>query len=105
MGMQVDAYFDPGGIRILLSDERYEDIERDIRAGKLPDSRLLPLTELGYDNRGVPIDLACSADGGSSIVWIKRYVRTSNLHRDQIRYDSCLDSTSSGFRKEKPPHY
>ena len=40
MGIKVDVYFDLGGIRILLSEEKYADTKRDVQAVKLPDTKL-----------------------------------------------------------------
>ena len=77
MGMEVDAYFDLGGIRILINDDKYHDITVAVERGLLPNTKLLTLEELGFSSKGVPVDLACSTNGGSSVVWIKRWVRTN----------------------------
>ena len=33
MGIEVDAYFEPGGIRMLLNDDRYHSIVQAIEKG------------------------------------------------------------------------
>ena len=77
LGMRVDAYFDLGGIRILLNDDGYEGIVKAIQNGFLPGTEMVTLEEMGYGRKGVPVDLACSTNEGSSVVWIKRWVRTT----------------------------
>ena len=39
MGMKVDAYFDLGGIKILINDDNYNDIQAKMQAGLIPDTR------------------------------------------------------------------
>lgn len=103
MGMKVEAYFDLGGIRILLSDERYKNIERDVQVGKLPNTRFLSLTELGYDSHGVQIDLACITDDGSSIVWIKRWVTTSITIETNSGVVHVMNQQVVGFVRRRTP--
>ena len=58
-------YFDLGGIFDLMDDAEYEQIVQLILAGELPGARIPTPTDLGYTERGVPIDLASASGDGS----------------------------------------
>ena len=107
MGLEVDAYFDLGGIRILLSDDNYVGIEQAVRNGKLPNTELITPAELGYSDKGIPIDVACSTRGQgghqSSIVWIKRWVRTNISIVTKTGMQHLLTRQVVGFVRRSTP--
>ena len=65
-------YFDLGGVYDLIDDECYEELRQGIQTGAIPHARILTLAEMGYTERGVPIDVAAANTGAASIVWVKR---------------------------------
>ena len=97
-------YFDLGGTYDLMDDYDYERIEQDIIQGKIPHAELLNPVQLGFTSRGVPVDVACSTDTGTtSIVWIKRWIRVTlqvTTHRGR---NITLTQTTIGFVKRTAP--
>ena len=103
MGFEVDAYFDLGGIKILLNDDRYDEICRKMKSGLLPDTEMVALHDMGYTSRGVPVDLACSTNEGSSVVWIKRWVRTTIAITTKTGRMHLLTRQVVGFVRRSTP--
>ena len=103
MGIEVDAYFDLGGIKILISDDKYDDIRKKMNDGLLPDTYPVTLHEMGYTERGVPVDLACSSNGTSSVVWIKRWLRTTIAITTRTGRVHVLTSQTVGFVRRSTP--
>lgn len=103
MGISVDAYFDLGGIKILINDDHYDEICGKMRNGLLPDTEMVTLHEMGFTNRGVPVDLACSTNEGSSVVWIKRWVRTTIAINTKAGRMHILTRQVVGFVRRSTP--
>ena len=102
-GRVVDAYFDLGGVHILMSDDDYEAICKEVRGGQLPDTRTLTMAEVGCGPRGVPVDLACSTNGGSSIVWVNRWIKTTVRIVTKTGRTHVLTQQVIGFVKRSAP--
>ena len=105
LGMKVDAYFDLGGIRILLNDDNYQPILQAINEGRLKDTCVVTPSELGFGARGIPIDVACVGEGQgeSSIVWIKKWMRTTISITTRTGMQHVLTQQVVGFVRRSTP--
>ena len=67
-------YFDLGG-DYNLADEPLYDAAVSLAGEEGNGVALVTLAELGYTERGIPIDMAGGASGGSSLVWVTKWAR------------------------------
>ena len=97
------AYFDLGGEYDLMDDMGYDDLVSGIKDGTISNAKIISPVELGHTSRGVPVDLACSTDGGSSIVWINRWIRITITVSTTSGRKFVLNQATIGFVKRSSP--
>ena len=69
------VYFDLGGVYDLMDDTHFDILKNEIQAGNVVGAKILTPREMGFSDKGVPVDLACATDdGSSSVTWIKRWI-------------------------------
>ena len=77
-GVTRNAYYDLGGYYILADDEDWGEICERVSAGLDTVTRIIPHMEIaGSTENGVPVDVAVSSSGGSSVCYIRKWVRTT----------------------------
>ena len=96
-GVTRRVYFDLGGEYDLMDDREYDLLKEAVASTVTP-------TEMGFGNRGVPIDVACSnASNGSSIVRVKNWLRmTIHVISDSGRKFTLTQRLIGFVRRQSP---
>ena len=75
------VYFDLGGVFDLVDLGTYYTLLDLIARGKLPNAKALTPMDIGYPERGVPIDVAAAHDGQSSVIYVQHWIRVTVVVR------------------------
>ena len=98
------VYIDLGGEYDLMDDREYDLLKEAVVTGEIPGASAVSLNEMGFGDRRVPIDVACSnASDGSFIVRVKKCLRmTIHVTTDSGRR-FALTQRLVGFVKRQSP--
>ena len=97
------VYFDLGGVFDLIDDTDYDRMANMVQRGDIPGASLITPTDLRYTERGVPIDVACTVGGSSSVYWVRRWMCITVKVDTKVGRQLTLTRLTIGFVPRTSP--